>query len=116
TLAGLAPEREEGGEGVAARTPVEELLTGIFSEALGQEELGVGESFFDLGGHSLLATRVVSRVRSLLGIELALRQMFETPTVAGLAKASEEGLRGAAGLLGPPLERVERPEQGLPLS
>ncbi|HZF09509.1 MAG TPA: amino acid adenylation domain-containing protein, partial [Thermoanaerobaculia bacterium] len=115
-LSGLAPQHEAGEEGVAARTPVEELLCGIFSSVLGQEGVGIGESFFDLGGHSLLATRVVSRVRSILGVDLALRQMFETPTVAGLAVAVEERRRGGDRLSGPPLLRVERPPAGLPLS
>ncbi|HZF09879.1 MAG TPA: non-ribosomal peptide synthase/polyketide synthase [Thermoanaerobaculia bacterium] len=115
-LSVLAPQREGEEEGSAARTPVEELLCGIFSEVLGEEAVGIGESFFDLGGHSLLATRVVSRVRSLLGVDLALRQIFETPTVAGLAAAVEERRRGGERLSGPPLLRVERPSLGLPLS
>jgi acyl carrier protein len=70
---------------VAPRTPLEETLSGIWSETLGIPQVSVESNFFDLGGHSLLATRVVSQIRERCGIELPLRLLFESPTVAALA-------------------------------
>ncbi|HEX6746736.1 MAG TPA: amino acid adenylation domain-containing protein, partial [Longimicrobium sp.] len=74
---------------IAPRTPTEELLAGIYAEVLGVERVGVQDSFFELGGHSLLATRVVSRVRNVLGAELPLPAVFQSPTVERLAAALE---------------------------
>ncbi len=70
---------------VAPRTPVEETLAGIWRETLGLAQVGVESNFFDLGGHSLMATRVASQIRERCGIELPLRVLFESPTIAALA-------------------------------
>ena len=65
--------------------PVEEGLTGIWSEVLGLDQVGIHDNFMELGGHSLLATRVVSRAISTFRIDVPLRTIFEAPTVAEMA-------------------------------
>ncbi|MEV5080815.1 amino acid adenylation domain-containing protein [Streptomyces sp. NPDC056159] len=89
----------------APRTPEERTLCAIFAEVLGLAEVGIDDSFFDLGGHSLLATRLVSRVRSAFGVELAVRSLFEQPTPARLMEAIAQASRARAAL-----RPAERPE------
>ena len=98
----------------AAATPVEEVLVGIWSEVLGVA-VGVEDDFFELGGHSLLATQVVSRARGAFGVEIALQELFESPTVKGLATVVERELARGETMPAPPLRRVERAGE-LPLS
>ncbi|MBM9509257.1 amino acid adenylation domain-containing protein, partial [Actinacidiphila acididurans] len=78
------PGRPDGHAGRAPRTPRQQVLAEVFKEILARPSLGADDSFFDLGGHSLLATRLVARVRSVLGAELSVRDVFDAPTVAGL--------------------------------
>jgi acyl-coenzyme A synthetase/AMP-(fatty) acid ligase len=68
-------------------TPVEQTLTAIWEELLGLEGLGVNDNFFELGGHSLLAMRLLSRINETFAVDLALRQVFDSPTIEGLAMA-----------------------------
>ncbi|MFH0344255.1 MAG: amino acid adenylation domain-containing protein, partial [Chromatiales bacterium] len=70
---------------VAPRTPNERTLAGIFAAVLKLEKVGIHDNFFDLGGHSLLATQVISRVRKAFNLDIPLRAMFESPTVAGMS-------------------------------
>src|SRR5205085_2297319 len=88
-LNAASPERVEGY--VPARTPVEEVLCGIWAGVLDVERVGIHDDFFELGGHSLLATQVVARVREAFAVAIPLRRMFESATVAALA-ATIEGL------------------------
>jgi len=70
---------------MAPRTPVEAALAQIWANVLGLEQVGVEDNFFELGGHSLLATRLIAQVRDVLGVEMPIKTLFETPTIAGLA-------------------------------
>ncbi|WP_422647538.1 non-ribosomal peptide synthase/polyketide synthase [Actinoalloteichus caeruleus] len=96
--------------GRTPRTPQESILCDIYTEVLGLPEVSIDDSFFNLGGHSLLITRLVSRVRSLLSVELPVRAVFEHPTVAGLAEVLAGG-----GRVRPAVVPVERPAR-IPLS
>ncbi len=104
-----------GGHFVSARTPVEEVLTGIWCEVLRLDAVGVDDSFFELGGHSLLATQAISRVRESFGVDLGLRVLFEHPTVRGMAKVVEEARRAGRNVEEPAIVTVSRDEP-LPLS
>jgi amino acid adenylation domain-containing protein len=72
---------------VAPRTATEAGLTSIWSEVLKIDRIGIHDNFFALGGHSLLATQVIARVRSVYNVDVPLRRLFESPTVAGFAVA-----------------------------
>ena len=83
-------------EFVTARTPVEASLANLWCAVLGRERVSVNESFFDLGGHSLLATQLVSRLRREFGIDLPVRSVFESPTIAELATVIEVARKKAS--------------------
>jgi amino acid adenylation domain-containing protein len=100
---------------LAPRTPTEEILAGIWSEMLGVGRIDLDDNFFELGGHSLLATQVVTRVRDTFGQEIALRRLFETPTLAGLAQTIELAQRAGHVPEATPIKRIARDGE-LPLS
>ncbi|GAA3570804.1 hypothetical protein GCM10022222_63610 [Amycolatopsis ultiminotia] len=87
------PDFAQLADGRAPRTPLEEALTGLFSDVLGVPSLSIDDNFFDLGGDSIGAIRLSSRARKA-GVEFAPRDVFRHGTVAGLAltarQASEE--------------------------
>ena len=109
------PSRDAAGEPLAPSTSTEERLAAIWADLLGLERVGLEESFFALGGHSLLAARVLARVRTVFGVELPMRTLFERPTVRGVASFLEAAQQAGAGEAAPPLGRSPRPEL-LPLS
>ena len=80
-----APEYRDGDRYRAPATPVEEILAGIYAQVLGVERVGVDDSFFDLGGDSLSAMRVIAAINTALDAGLAVRTVFDAPTVARLA-------------------------------
>ncbi|WP_437913629.1 amino acid adenylation domain-containing protein [Sorangium sp. So ce302] len=100
---------------VPPRTATEEQLAGIWAEVLGVERPSVEDSFFDLGGHSLLLTQVFARVRRAFEVDVPLRTLFDTPTVAAQARAVEAARGRPEALPAPPL--VAQPRTGpMPLS
>jgi amino acid adenylation domain-containing protein len=102
----------ESGEGTKEafgfRTPIEELLAGIWSEVLRSRNIDVHDNFFELGGHSLLATQVVSRIRRALHIDVPLRAIFEHPTIQDLARLLEGIRKGGQADRPPSLVRQPR--------
>ncbi|MEG3881718.1 amino acid adenylation domain-containing protein [Microcoleus sp. herbarium7] len=74
---------------VGPRTEVEQAIAQIWAKVLGKQQVSVCDNFFELGGHSLLATQLISRIRDAFQIELSVRNLFEAPTAASLAKYIE---------------------------
>ncbi len=100
---------------VAPRSPTEEVLAVIWAELLGVDGISIHDSFFELGGHSLSAIRMVNRVRQVFDVDLRIRSLFESPTVAGLAAVVDSNLRDASASQAPPIQPVAR-DRPLPLS
>ena len=98
----------------APRNAREERLAKIWAEVLGVDRIGINDDFFALKGHSLLATQVLSRIRDAFNVQLPLRSLFESPTIAALAERIEVATRDTEPD-GPALVRVPR-DRPLPLS
>lgn len=96
---------------VPPATETEKELSGMVQELLRCSRAGAADSFFDLGGHSLLATQLVSRINGRWGVAMALRTVFEHPSIAGLAAAIDAARENDAGhtvtITAVPRERVK---------
>ncbi|OBG82484.1 hypothetical protein A5699_00340 [Mycobacterium sp. E802] len=93
------PAPEYAGEGYRApTTPVEEVLAGIYAQVLGVDRIGIDDSFFDRGGDSLTAMRLIASVNAALDTDVAVRTLFDAPTVAQLAPRIGAGSGGLPAL------------------
>jgi acyl carrier protein len=82
---------------LAPRTPTEEAVVAVWAKVLKVERVGVFDNFFELGGHSLLATQLLFALRETLHVDIPLRIIFESPTVAELAQRIEAARGNGAG-------------------
>ncbi|WP_029111010.1 non-ribosomal peptide synthetase, partial [Mycobacterium sp. URHD0025] len=105
-----APEYIDADSYRAPSTPAEEILAGIYAQVLGLERVGVDDSFFDLGGDSLSAIRLINAINTAFDCDLAVRAVFDAPTVAQLEPRTATGSGGRT-----PLVPMHRPEV-VPLS
>ncbi|QOV99885.1 non-ribosomal peptide synthetase [Rhodococcus pyridinivorans] len=104
------PQTATGLGGRAPRTETERALCAVFADVLGIDEVGADDDFFELGGHSMIAMRIVGRIRSELGVDVTIRDLFEARSVEELARR----IPGAAAAL-PPVTARTRPDR-VPLS
>jgi amino acid adenylation domain-containing protein len=93
------PAPDYSGRGRAPSSPEEHQLCALFGEILGVDGVSADDSFFELGGHSLMATRLLNRIRTVMGAEASVRDLFDTPTVTGLAGTLAGRRRSARPLL-----------------
>jgi amino acid adenylation domain-containing protein len=99
-------------EAIAYRTPMEQVLAGLWAEVLGGRRPRPQENFFELGGHSLSGTRLMARIREICGVELPLKTLFEAPTLEALALRVAWAVQGTAD----PILPIPRDGAELPLS
>ena len=112
----IRPAGAPGGARLSPRTPVEELLAGLWSRVLELPEVGPHDNFFALGGHSLLATQLALRMRDTFGVEIPLRALFHAPTLAAQADLIARARSGEEpSHRGQPIPRIPR-DGDLPLS
>jgi len=92
---------------VAPTTEIEKTLAAVWQELLGFEPISIDDNFFEMGGHSLLIVQMISRLRDLFKMEIPMEAVFETPTIAGLARRVETVAQSGTALDTPPLTHIE---------
>ncbi len=98
-------------EYVAPRNDLEAELAALAAELLGMEPVGIYDNFFELGGHSLMATQFISRIKHRYKVNIQLRRIFETPTIAALAEHIQQ-LQEQQAYVSESEEKIERVERG----
>ena len=96
-----APEYQNVAKYRAPQSAVEQVIADIYAQVLGLERVGSDDSFFEIGGDSISAMRLIAAVNTALDVELGVRAVFESPTVAGLARQVEAGADDAGPSHGP---------------
>ncbi|GAA4525578.1 hypothetical protein GCM10023192_06450 [Amycolatopsis samaneae] len=99
-----APDLAGSASGDEPDSETEKVLCALFAEIVGVDRVGVDDTFNDLGGNSALAMRLIARIREELGEDLPIRQLFSSPTPAGIARALAAKSR-------PALEAADRPDR-----
>jgi phthiocerol/phenolphthiocerol synthesis type-I polyketide synthase E len=97
---------------VAPRNQFEENVAAVWQQVLGIEQVGVHDSFFDLGGHSLLITQLINKLHRTYQVELSIRTLFESPTVAGMAQVIEQAYLEKAANSEQPIKELVRAATG----
>lgn len=101
---------------VPPSTPTEQILSVIWGEVLGLQQIGINDNFFELGGNSLLAISIISRIQEAFSVELPLNYLFTTSTIALVAQEIENLSQGGSlDVFLPPLIPIHR-DQPIPLS
>src|SRR4029079_4873067 len=93
---------------VAPRNEFEQNVASIWQQVLGIEQVGIHDSFFDLGGHSLLITQLLNKLHRIYQVEISMRGLFESPTVAGMAQVIEQAYMQKAGNPEKPIKELLR--------
>ncbi|PAO70372.1 surfactin non-ribosomal peptide synthetase SrfAA, partial [Bacillus sp. X2(2017)] len=86
---------------VAPRNETEQKVADIWAQVLQAEQVGVYDHFFDIGGHSLAGMKMLALVHQELGVELSLKNLFQSPTVEGLAQVIASAEKGTAASISP---------------
>jgi len=97
------------------KTPVEEVVAGIWAEVFGFDSIGAYDNYFQLGGHSLLGMRIIAKVREVFRTDLPMRTLFNNPVLSEFAREVEGALNHDKGISLPPLQPASK-QGDIPLS